>query len=189
MIGRLSIFLVLVLFSQSAWGVTDPRSDVIGVYFDEFGDQICEDTFLIGLPFSVWIVYTNPSVTSILGYELGYYTTSEFIQLGLLPPCGLIWIVPMDLENLFVTCGSPNPTSQATPLLRIDYLFMGYEDPDSIFYVEKARDSVLPGTNPYIILADGSFMEAQAGIPAYTTLCCGLPTEILGWGSVKSLYR
>jgi hypothetical protein len=185
----LLLVFVLVVFAQAASGVSDPRPDVLGVYFDYFGDQICEDNLLIAVPFSVWFVYTNPSETSILGFEAGYHTTAEFFQLGIFPPCGIIWTEIPELDNLFVACAEPMATTEATVLFRIEYLMLGFENPDSIFYLEKARESTQPGTNPYIILADGSLMEAQAGMTAYTTLCCGLPTENRGWGSIKSLYR
>jgi hypothetical protein len=88
-----------------------------------------------------------------------------------------------------VECSTPFPTVEATPLFRIDDLFPGSGVPESTFRVEKASGSSLPGDNPYIILADGSPFEVQAGVAAYTTLCCGLPTENMGWGTIKSLYR
>jgi hypothetical protein len=185
----LMIVRVLMVLAPAAPGVSDPPSDLMGVYFDEFGEQICEDNLQPFVPFSLWIVYTNPSATSILGYELGYHTTAEFLQLGLYPPCGIIWIDPPELDNLYVICGEPVPTSAATPLLRIDYMALGFEDSEAVFYVEKASGSIQPGNNPHVILADGSLMEVQAHVPAYTTLCCGVPTENLGWGSIKSLFR
>jgi len=181
--------IVLLVLAQAGPGVSDPPSELIGVYFDEYGQQICEDNLMPYVPFPLWVVYTNPSVTSILGYELGYHTTAEFLQLGLYPPCGLIWIDPPELDNLYVVCGDPVPTSAATVLLRIDYMALGYEDPEAVFYVDKASGSVQPGNNPHVILADGSLMEVQAHVPAYTTLCCGVPSEEMGWGSIKCLYR
>jgi len=180
---------ILVVFVQTALGVSDPRPDLLGVYFDEYGDQICKDNLQVAVPFSVWFVYTNSSVTSILGFEAGYHTTAEFLQLGIYPPCGIIWPVMPELDNLYVACGSPIATTQATPLFRIEYLPLGSEPPDSVFYLEKARDSAQPGNNPYIILADGSLQEAQAGVPAFTSLCCGVPAVNVGWGTIKSLFR
>jgi hypothetical protein len=189
MIRLLMIALVLLMLAPTAGGASDPPSDLIGVYFDEYGEQICEDNILLYVPFSLWVVYTNPSVTSILGYELGYHTTAEFMQLGVYPPCGLIWVDPPELENLTVVCGEPIPISGPTVLLRLEYMALGFEEPETVFYVNKASGSAQPGNNPHIILEDGSYMEAQAQVPAYTTLCCGVPTEGMGWGSIKSLYR
>jgi hypothetical protein len=181
--------IILVVFVQTASAVSDPRPDVLGVYFDEYGDQICKDNLPVAAPFSVWFVYTNPSVTSILGFEAGYHTTAEFLQLGIYPPCGIIWTEMPELDNLYIACSSPIATTQATPLFRIEYMSLGFEAPDSVFYLEKARDSAQQGNNPYIILADGSLMEAQAGGPAFTSLCCGVPAVNVGWGTIKSLYR
>jgi len=181
--------LVLVMFAQPAGAAVDPRPDVLGVYFDEFGDRPCKDDLIQAVPFSVYFVYTNPTVNSILGFEAGYYTTAGFLQLGIFPPCGIIWTVMPDLDNLYVTCAVPLATAQATPLFRIDYLYIGFEPLESVFYLEKARDSIQPGSNPYIILADGSPMEAQAADPAYTTTFCALATEPMGWGTIKSLFR
>jgi len=185
----LLIAFILVMFTQAAYGVADPRPDVLGVYFDEFGEQVCNDMVQASIPFSVWIVYTNPTPTSILGFEAGLYTTGgPYIMLGMHPPCDIMWIDP-DPENLIVDCSTPFPTAEATPLFRIEYLYLGSGVPESTFRVEKASGSSLPGDNPYIILADGSPMEVQAGVAAYTTLYCGLPTENMGWGTIKSLYR
>jgi hypothetical protein len=183
------IAFILIMFTQAAFGVADPRPDVLGVYFDEFGDQICNDSVPISVPFSVWFVYTNPTPTSILGFEAGYYTTGDsFIRLAIHPPCSIMWIPP-DLDNLTLLCPEPFATAEATPLFRIEYLYIGGGSPESTFYLEKASGSPLPGDNPYIILADGSPFEVQAGVPAYTALSCGVPSENLDWGTIKSLYR
>ena len=183
------VVFMLVMFLQTAFAVVDPRPDVLGVYFDEYGNLPCKDDLQVAVPFSVWIVYTRPSVTSIQGFEAGYHTTTEFIQLGLYPPCGIVWVIPPELDNLYIACDTPMVTNLATPLLRIEYLYLGSEAFDSIFYLEKARDSSQPGTNPYIILADGSPMEVQAGGSAYTSFICALPMDEVGWGTIKSLYR
>ena len=169
--------------------VVDPRPDVLGVYFDEFGDRNCKDDLNPGAPFSVWFVYTNPTVPFILGFEASYHTTADFIQMGLFPRCESITPVEPDLDNLLATCSIPFPTTQATPLYRIEYLYLGFESVETTFHLEKARESIQPGNNPYIILADGSIMEVQAGGPAITTLHCVLPVEKMVWGSIKSLYR
>jgi len=180
---------ILTMFTQVVFAATDPRPDVLGVYFDEYGDQICSDSVFNAIPFSVWIVYTNPTPTSVLGFQAGLYTTGDsFIRLAMHPPCEIMWIEP-DPENLTVGCPIPLPTAEATPLFRIDYLYVGSGVPESTFRLEKASGSILPGDNPHIILADGSTMEVQPGVPAYTTMCCGVSTEKLGWGTIKSLYR
>ena len=90
-------------------------------------------------PFSLWVVYTNPSVTSILGYELGYHTTTEFLQLATYPPCGLIWINPPEFDNLYVVCGEPIPISGPTVLLRMEYMALGFEDPGSCFLCDQGQ--------------------------------------------------
>ena len=180
---------ILLMFSQAAVAQVDPRPDVLGVYFDEYGGRNCNDYLTPSVPFSVWFVYTNPTVPSILGFEAGYHTTASFLQMGIYPPCGLIMPVVPELDNLSIACPTPILTAPATPLYRIEYLYLGFEARETTFYLEKARESIQPGNNPYIILADGSFMEVQAGNPAYTTLCCGVSIEKVGWGSIKSLYR
>jgi len=189
MVRLLLIAFVLVVFTQAAYGVSDPRPDVLGVYFDEFGDQVCSDGVFASIPFSVWIVYTNPTPTSILGFQAGLYTAGDsFLRLEMFPPCWIMWIDP-DPENLTVSCATPITTAEATPLFGIDYLYVGPGAPEATFHLEKASGSTLPGDNPYIILADGSPLEVQPGYPAYTTMSCGAPTQDMGWGRIKSLYR
>lgn len=180
---------ILLMISQGAVAVVDPRPDVFGVYFDEFGDRNCKDDLIPGVVISVWFVYTNPTVSSILGFEAGYHTTTDFLQVGLYPPCGILQPVVPELDNLTIICGTPLVTGPATPLYRIEYLYLGIGPVEATYYLEKARDSTQPGNNPYIILSDGSIMEVQAGDPAYTTLFCGVSTEKVGWGTIKSLYR
>ena len=181
---------VLVMFSQAAFAVSDPRPDVLGVYFDETGDQICNDAVIPFTPFSVWIVYTNPTPAMILGFEAGFFLNGALMQLAIFWPCDLVFPGPPDLENLNVVCSEPFPTAQATPLVHFQFMHLPPPDvPEVTFHLEKAGGSPLPGENPYVILADGSPFEVQAGDPAYITSDCSVPTEILGWGTIKSLYR
>lgn len=183
------VALLVVLMVPVAAAQDNPTPDLFGVYFDDLGTVFCRDDIPYYTPFSVYFVYKNPTVPAILGFEAAYYTTAEFLELGVYPPCGIVWPSPPDMGNLWVECSSPQPTSEATPLLRIDYMAMGTEDPESVFFLEKAQNSSQPGENPYIILPDGSFLETQAALPSYTTLCCGIPSVSVGWGTIKSLYR
>ena len=189
MVRWLMTLLILVLMAQAATAAVDPRPDVLGVYFDDAGNLTCKDDRAPSILFSVWLVYTNPSVPHILGFEAGYHTTATFLQVAIHPPCLIVNPVEPELDNLFYACGEPIPTAAAMPLFSIDYLYLGSEPWESSFHLEKARDSVMPGNNPHIILPDGTPMEAQAGAVAYTTLFCTVATEDLNWGSVKSLYR
>ena len=189
MVRLLMIAFILIMFTQAAYGVYDPRPDVLGVYFDEYGDQICNDMVQASVPFSVWFVYTNPTPASILGFQAGLFTAGDsVIRLAMYPPCDVMWVDP-NPENLNVLCPEPFATAEATPLFRIEYLYVGSVVPESTFRVENASMPTWPGDNPYIILADGSPLEVQAGYPAFTTMFCGVPTEKMGWGTIKSLYR
>ena len=179
----------LLLSAQVAFGVADPRPDVLGVYFDDRGDQTCNDAIPPGTQFSMFLVYTNPTVDSILGFEAGYYWSGIFIELPVQWPCGLIWIVEPDLGNMSVTCAEPFPTSTATPLLQMNYFYLGGSEPIGVFHVEKAPGSVQPGTGPNILLADGTYLEVQAGEPAHLVPHCIVTTTAREWGAVKSLFR
>ena len=189
MIRMLTIAFMLVMFSQAAFAVIDPRQDVLGVYFDEYGNQTCKDDVIPFTTFSVWIVYTNPTPTQILGFEAGFYVYGTLTETDFVGPCDIVWISPPELDNLYVTCAQPFLTARATPLLHFEYIHLAPGMPDVTFHLEKARGSSLPGNNPYIILADGSSMEVQAGGPADICFTCALPTEKMGWGTIKSLYR
>ena len=188
MARSLLLVLFLVWSASMAYGVSDPRPDVLGVYFDEIGEETCSDSIPFSVPFSVWLVYTNPTPATILGFEAGYYWSGALISLGAQWPCGIVWLVEPDLDNLYVTCGEPFPTAAATPLVRFDFLFLGGLL-EGTFHVEKASGSTSPGTGPNIILDDGSFLEALPGAPAYVTVFCGVPAVTVDWGSIKSLYR
>jgi len=181
--------LVVLLWSHAALGASDPRPDVLGVYFDANADQTCRDNLQLGTLFSVYLVYTNPSVAEILGFEAGYYMTGNFLEVAVHWPCGIIWTVQPDLDNLYVACGEPFPAFPATPLVQFDYFYGGGGVPEGTFHVEKASGSAEPGPHPNIIRADGSLMNVEAGYPAYILSNCGLPAEKVEWGSVKTLYR
>jgi hypothetical protein len=185
-----SLFLILILSASTAQGVSDPRPDVLGVYFDEFGERTCSDTMPVSVPFSVWLIYTNPTPASILGFEAGYhfFAGANYLALGAQWPCGIVWLVEPDRDNLYLTCTEPFPTAAAMPLVRFDYLFLGgYQE--ATFHVEKASGSVQPGSGPHIILADGSLMEVLPGTPAFISYICSVPTARKEWGTIKSLYR
>lgn len=181
--------LAVLLWVFAASGVSDPRTDVLGLYFDENANQTCLDGLLPGVPFSIYLIYTNPSVPEILGFEVGYHQTGTLFELPFLWPCGLIWTVEPDLDNLFVACSEPFLTSPANILVQFDYMWLGGSPPEATFYVEKASGSAQPGNKPHIILPDGSLMEVEPGYVAFTMDFCGVPADALEWGAIKSLYH
>jgi hypothetical protein len=186
-----SILLVsfLILLTTAASGVSDPRTDVLGLYFDANADLTCRDDGLIAVPFSVYLIYTNPSVDAIRGFEAGFHVTGDFILLSAQWPCGIIWVVDPELDNLYVACAEPIPVGVATPLVRFDLMSLAAGPIEGTFLMDKASGSVQPGDNPHIILPDDSLMEVNAGHPAYILYDCGVPVESTEWGSIKSNYR
>ncbi len=185
----LTIAVILVVFTQVAVAGVDPRPDVLGVYFDEGGYLSCNDAVVPFTPFFVWIVYTNPTPAQILGFEAGFYLSGSLTEVAIFWPCDLVWVLPPELDDLYVTCAEPFPTSEATPLVRFEYVHLDTGVPEVTFHLEKASGSSLPGDDPYIILADGSPFEVRAGGSAYTTWSCALAVEPTDWGTIKSLYR
>jgi hypothetical protein len=189
MMRLLVLAMVLLVWVTAAFGVSDPRTDVLGVYFDENADSSCLDFLQPATIFSVYLIYTNPSVPAILGFEAGYYMSGNFFEMPFLWPCGIIWTVEPDLDNLYVACGEPFLTSVATPLVQFDYMWLGGGIAEGTIHIEKASGSAEPGNNPHIILPDNSLLEVQAGYPAYILDTCGLPANTVEWGAIKSLYR
>lgn len=193
-----TLLLLVVLMPAGVWAGLDPDPDQMGLYFDPLGETVSiEAAFATQVP--VYILYTNPTLTAVRGFECGLTvlslgpSTYSIIVNTVYPVQGLnIGQAPGATANYIVGYTEPVPTSAPTILAQVNliylddtplYLFLGPADPASL-------DSDLPIVmgEDYALLKTG--LSAPDG-PAATINAEGvvIATEKAPWDSIKALYR
>ena len=177
-----------------SWGICgDARSaDELGVYFDESAEISCIVPTSYPAVIYAYVVYSNPSVVEIAGFDLGV----AFYQIhGSMPlvftaqaPCS---VGVANLAQVSVRCPEPIPCGTHTTLLSIPmYWWGGLTE----IGVSGAAAPSLPITGPFVVLRDGSGVPVGRRpvwgvLDAGFDICHGLPIESQTWGAVKGLYR
>ena len=181
---------VAVLF----WGTCgDVRgADELGVYFDENAETSCITPTLYPAILYAYVVYSNPSVAEISGFELGVAIYQLVGQQPIIwpaqAPCS---VSATNLAQVSVRCLEPIPCGPHTTLLSIPiYWWGGLTE----IAVGGAATPSLPITGPFVVLRDGTGLSVGR-YPVWGVLdagfdrCRGLPVEGQTWGAVKGLYR
>lgn len=193
------LVLLLILTWGTAVAVVDPEPDKIGIYFDETGDQACEE--ISGLPFTLVpaaIILTRPTMAEITGWEAAVHSADG--ELLILNPevagDGTATVVDGRFQVAYET---PLATTEATVLARMDLVAMDGEECLHLSGVDGVQ-------RPRIRTEDGSMVEIRPtaffdnGVGAVLGTCaviigepfpCSLVTasERLSWGAVKARFR
>jgi hypothetical protein len=198
--------LLICLVASSAFGITDPEPNLMGVYFDKYANN----NYLFVPPnisFDAYLILTNTTAIGINAYELG-----------------LDVVVPSGMENMFfmlesnIANGAVNGINVgendalggdyivglATPipfhpaLILHSWKYMLLTDLFVEFYIHAATVPSIPGNYPIVQDSEGSILM-QTGVSG---LGIGhgpdLPTAVISgivnveksnFGSVKALYR
>jgi hypothetical protein len=198
--------LLICLVASSAFGVTDPEPNLMGVYFDKYATNN-NLTVPANIPFDAYLILTNSTAIGINAYELG-----------------LDVVVPSGMENMFfmlesnIANGAVNGLNVgendalggdyivglATPipfqneLILHSWKYLILTDIYVEFYIHAATNPSIPGNYPIVQNSEDSILM-QTGVSG---LGLGhgpdLPTAIISgvvkveksnFGSVKALYR
>lgn len=186
--------LLCLLASNTSFAVVDPDPDQMGIYFDECADTFCILPVLCAPQFA-YLIYTNPSLAAVDGYELGLTVTCGNATFDW--PEEWCPLLPLDLDNVFVAFAEPRPTSVATILARATVMPFDLT-PINIYLHGAANgttgDPLLPGVYYYQgqnlkTLATG-VSGGPGNVTAQITCDCGVVAdETSSWGGVKSLFR
>lgn len=203
---QLVVLLLVSLMAASAFAVTDPDPNMIGVYFDTDANDNC---LVIGAstPFNAFVVLTNTDAPSVSGYEFGYrnvvpdgmegmlFRLSSTIGTG---QNGLDLGTNTDIlyGDHIVGLSAPMVTTPATILHSYEFMLLNAAVTMEMF-LTSAGTSSIEGPFPVILNADTStlFQAGQStGGPdvAVATVNiddCVVGVEEASFGSVKSLFR
>lgn len=179
--------LSLLVFGATAMG----QLDGVGTYFDEAATSDC----IIGIsytPVTVHVVYSNPSVAEISGYEFGILINQYFSEVPIVlaisgPGADSI----TDIGQIAVRSAQPIACGAHTTLCSVLLMWRGGV---TEFVVAGAAASSLPIDGPFVVLTGGDGLSLnvrpQAGtIDQGYEVCGDLPVESTSWGTIKALYR
>lgn len=195
-----SVMLLLgaLLIASNAFALLDDAPDNIGMYFDTQGNVVCTAAaFLNHVP--AYILYTNPSLASVRGFELGLdlvgATNTSVTRTYPVPTTDVGANNTGGISYNFIS-GYANPmmTSYTTVLCTLDIFFLDFT-PVSFICGPSAPSSNSVGL-PMVMLDDFSLMAvdtsnmpgeyaAQINAPE----CLVVANEDASFGEVKALFR
>ncbi len=192
---RMTFALVASLFACGAGGAARGEADHVGIYFDESALSSCA-TPLSNTLLNAYVVYTEPSVVEIIGFDFGITIREAFPQFYpgplVMATTGACFDIIPNLAQVSVRCSEPIPCGAHTTLLTLSLFWItGLASLELTAAVEPS----LPIAGPFVVLPDGSGMSvsnsgAYAIIDGGFDRCQGLlPIETSTWGAVKGLYR
>jgi hypothetical protein len=165
-------------------------SDHLGLFFDLDAAVYCEAAHSFQT-IDVYLLYLNPTVTEIAGYEVGIEIPDDFFLISASTPCGE---QTGSLGQVVVECEEPIPCDPITLLLNLRVLYLGGGDCPLYLLLGAAEVPSRPVDGPFAVLQDGSslalsFDRWAAFLDTGCCRCFGLPTERTTWGSIKTLYH
>ena len=191
------VIVVTVFMASCAFAVIDPGENSVGLYFDENANIYCQGD--IG-PFEtvhMYLILANPTFDSLYGWECGVEMVGNAVFLGFQFHPGYMGWPPDSFNNMIVGYGSPYPTTEATPLVRLSFLYTdSLFEPVTFFVHGTTPSSIDPefptlltwvDNEPLLIRANLSVEEGPAA--QINGDCMVVATENLSFDSVKSLYR
>lgn len=194
----LSLVLLLAL-PALAYALEDPRPDVMGFFFDQ-SFPLEENTAQQSVPFMVYAVLMNPSMSTLDGLEFGYDHEVPPGKEGLLfrlatnyPPGAISTVTPWNplVGTYALGLATPMPTSSYTVLMSWQYMLL--DDFVMGFHMTGGDPSSFPGGAPgYALqqtLVPCAIAQTCFGTGAYVNSWCPVDTEEHSWGTLKGLYR
>ncbi len=204
---KLVVILLVSMMAASAFAVTDPDPNMIGIYFDLNANDNCL-TIGPSIPFNAYLILTNSTAPTISAYEVGYMNVvpagQESLLFRLASTIANGTVGGLDLGDSsdilagdhIVGLAAPLQAGPATVLHAWQYMVL---DPTVTMemFLASASQSSLPGPFPVILnAADSTLFQAGQStggpdIPVATVniVDCVVGVEDASFGSVKSLFR
>ncbi|MGD9549256.1 MAG: hypothetical protein AB7V45_17170 [Candidatus Krumholzibacteriia bacterium] len=191
------MLLAAMLIATSAFAVVDPDTDMLGLYFDTTADVVCTTAApLAHVP--AYVIYTNPSLTSIRGFEckVSYVAGDNNTSISATFPTSTTDVGNKTAPNFNFIAGfaNPLPTSEATVLAILDIFYLNFSGSPMDFYVGAAVPSSSELGLPMVLRSDFSEMNigtsTEGGLAAQLNGACGVvENEDASFGAVKALFR
>jgi hypothetical protein len=190
--------LAALAISSMAYGVADPDVNSMGIYFDLNAD-VFETVAPVYVATPVYVILTNPDFDAVYGFEFGY--TVEGLGGSLFSGITFAGTGPIDVGgvagNHIVGLGAPMPTSPATLLATLTYIFLS-SDTMSWTLTGSTPNSTVGSVTPNVLLANDFILPCglSAGLVDGAPQVCAInngggvvAVEEASWEGVKSLYR
>ncbi|MFO7609674.1 MAG: hypothetical protein R6X35_10840 [Candidatus Krumholzibacteriia bacterium] len=166
------------------------QTDVLGLYFSdtEFTADTAHAQNSPGFMLACYIVLTNPTGTTVHGYEVGITSTAADFTVLYLP----IFDTNEGTDtNQIVTFGTPMPVQAGGTVL--SPIFIGTDSTEIETIAFGAADpSRVTGDVPGVDYGSGPLVACNLpfGVPEVAWLNGAVvPAERTAWGSIKSLFR
>ncbi len=184
------LLIVTLLVASTALAVIDENQNVIGLYFDTDADTDCLESVGLNSQIPCYIILTNPTFSSLRGFELGFDYGSELLLLG--TELAQSEALNAGSEgNLVVGFGSPAQTETATLLVTLNMMYIDMDNTPTSLTLHGANPSSLDSAFPVILteneliatsLHNSRFSHQMNGVCQFTDLPAA-------WDEVKTLYR
>ncbi|MCB1184794.1 hypothetical protein KDM41_15300 [bacterium] len=168
---------------------TLPSPNALGLYFD---NEASTNNLSLAGPASVqaYLVFTDPTVASVTGWEVKITATSGTSVTGADLPVGTT-ALQAGPENWAAVLAEPMPGNTLTKLA-IFTITTDASD-NTLIYLGNIDSPSAPGDLPGVKLGDGSWVSlpVQSGDPSQPVagINTALPTDVASWGDVKALFR
>jgi hypothetical protein len=184
------VVLACLVLAANAFAQIDPDDDGVGLYQDQGGTIHCWQADP-SVPFTAYIVLTNPTAGGVRGWEckLNYDTVFVFLLNTVYNGSA---VNPCTPPEFCVGLGSSLPVGPAVWLAELTLLLLipGSQD----FYMDVTSSPTVPGELVYLdeALAPVIMRQSTGGptIPvANVNGDCPVDADDATWGGVKALYR
>jgi len=188
---------LLVLFPAGVWAGLDPTPDQMGFYFDPLGETIDLELATFS-PFTLYIIYTNPTLESIRGFEcdLAMYSDgpTQSIILDTAYPVPQVDIGSKSQSRAMYIVGftEPIPTTPATVLAQVNLFYL--DSSPLLFYQGPAEPASLGSGLPVVMGEDFALLPTGLSVPDGPAATVNgedsvVHTNQAPWDFIKSLYR
>lgn len=192
--NRFAIILCLgALAGSSLPAHAQFQHDYVGLFFDRGATLNCAlmDGFFDTC--DVYLLYLNPTVEEIAGYEIGIELPSGVALVSGSSVCG---DYTGDLRAIAIGCSESMSCGPITELLTLHLITIGPIEcyGSSHFVIGASSSPSRPIDGPFAIRTDGSVLALTydcclAFLDPGCDTCAGLSEERSAWGGVKALYR
>ncbi len=190
---KLIVLLMVMVMATSAFAVVDQDDNSMGFYFDTEADLPCIDGVAPYAQSTMYLVLTNPTFDTLLGFEAGYSFEgpATIISAAFMNPEAINFGQP---NNMIVGFGGPTTTSPVTTLVTYSVMYMSTTGEPVTFSLFGSEPSSIDPAYPVVLMADSELMQTGLstidGVTAQINAgCTVVATEALSFDSIKSLYR
>jgi hypothetical protein len=185
--------LCALLWAFPAHAILDPTPDLFGFYFDELAELNCLEGVVPFTQVSMYVLYTNPTVPEIMGFEFGMDVAGSMLTFQVSIPGHPFWD-PIENGHYVVLLGEPMPLQTVNILAVFTMFYIDAGNEPVHFLMRQADIPSGPWDVPGVVLPGGEFfpvnvLNGQGNITAALNEDCTVSVQESTWSAVKAFYR